>query len=152
MWWLKCLTIRQNCAMGRRNKCRCYCSCGCEKKPRFRRVECSNCGHHVCPGYCLALDEIAVDTNGVLYKYSLCRQCLKLGTRVCDDGVDRILCDGKPWPPHCGISLQEMIIAYVLHSLMEATVLQYEKQSDEWEIIETTEVQCKSQSDEWDIV
>ena len=119
--------------MSKKKIYKCACSCGCRRKPGSRRVECSNCGHHVCPGYCLALDEIDVNTDGVYYKYSLCRQCLKRDTRLCDDGVDRIMCDGEPWHPQR--SLQEIIIAYISYTLIQASLLQYEDTSDEWHIL-----------------
>ena len=124
--------------MSKKNNYKCACLCGCRRKPGRRRVECSNCGHHVCPGYCLALDEIDVNTDDVYYKYSLCRQCLKQGTRLCDDGVDRIICDGEPWHrkgKRRTWSLQEIIIAYITYTLIQASLLQYEDTSDEWVIL-----------------
>ena len=63
------------CVMARRNHYRCCCRCGCRRKPGSRRVECSGCGHHVCPGYCLGME-----INGIVF----CRKCLNLS------------CDGVP--------------------------------------------------------
>ena len=63
--------------MRRRNRCRCRCICGCRRTPGSRRVECGRCGHHVCPGYCLAVE---------LSGRALCRHCLSTN------------CNGVPEP------------------------------------------------------
>ena len=55
-------------------RCVCRCRCGCRRRPG-RRVKCSDCGYHVCPGYCLA-----IEIDGVFR----CRKCLILP------------CDGVP--------------------------------------------------------
>ena len=74
-----------------------------------------------------------MSTDGIDYKYSLCRQCIARDTVICVDGVDRILCDGRPKYPKA--SLQERIIAYVCYSLVQASSLQLEKDLDDWEIV-----------------
>ena len=53
--------------MPRKNKKRCCCKCGCRRTPGCRRDVCNRCEHHVCPGYCLA-----IELNGT----ALCRHCL----------------------------------------------------------------------------
>ena len=124
-------------AMPKRNRYKCCCLCGCEKTPGCRRVECSNCGYHVCPGFCLALEWV---TENDRREYSLCRRCVNRGTVLPDDGVDRIICDGKPYPPLA--SMQELIVAYVILSYLQAYSLIFVCDSDDWE----------SDADGWDIL
>ena len=126
--------------MPKRDKC--CCSCGCRRSPGSRRVECSNCGHHVCPGFCLALDELNLSTEGVRYKFSLCRQCVARDTVLPDDGIDRIICDSRAdWPEFSVLDFQEMITACALYSFLacliknEREVNDRETHSDDWEVL-----------------
>ena len=124
--------------MPKKNKYRCWCPCGCGRKPGCRRVVCHSCHHHICPGYCLALEwETANDRQ----KYALCRRCVNYGTVLPDDGVDRIICDGKPYPPLA--TMQELIVAYVIFSYLQAYSLALssgllddsERDADGWDIL-----------------
>ena len=124
--------------MPKRFQYKCCCSCGCGKKPGCRRVVCRSCKNHVCPGFCLALELVAENDPEVdlvaeneLKNYSLCRQCSSRGTVLPDDGIDRILCDGKPeWP---AASLQDLIFAYVIFSYLQAYSLIFVCDLDDWE-------------------
>ena len=125
------------------NRYRCCCSCYCRKRPG-RRVQCSNCEHYVCPGSCLALEfeipEIPVGfcLSAHCIPYALCRQCVKRGTKLNEDGIDRIHCDGLPWWP----SMQDMIIAYVLWKYLHAYMLVFvcdgdseEDDEESWNVV-----------------
>ena len=108
----------------KKNRYKCSCLCGCSRTPGCRRVECSNCGYYVCPGYCLALDELEVCTEGVNFKLSLCRRCVS----------DRIICNGLPYYPDA--SLHELIIAYVQWNFLQACLLYSEcYHDDEWHVV-----------------
>ena len=123
--------------MPKKNIYHCCCPCGCGKKPGCRRVVCSSCAYHVCPGFCLALEWV---TEHDRKEYALCRRCVKHGTALPDDGVDRILCDGNPYRPMA--SMQELIVAYVILSYLQAYSLLFVCATDEWE----------SDADGWDIL
>ena len=107
------------------NRSLCCCSCKCRKRPG-RRVVCSNCENYVCPGVCLAL---GLERSTDCIPYALCRQCVKRGTTLNEDGIDRIHCDGLPWRPWTEAedtpcySMQDMIIAYVLRKYLHAYLL-----------------------------
>ena len=65
--WLLCVRL-----MGRRNRRRCRCLCGCDKVPGYRRIECSICKCHICPGVCLAIE---LDPSA---RFAACRWCSRL--------------------------------------------------------------------------
>ena len=135
--------------MPTKNKCPCTCSCGCKKVPGCRRIVCSSCGEYVCPGYCIAIDELDMPFNSGASKFSLCRQCLKHGTML-QNGKDRIICDGQPgWPTeetpieHTA-TLQDSLIAYVIYKYIQTYMLVYGdaeqlqqdvEASDDWQIL-----------------
>ena len=125
--------------MAKKNKSLCWCLCGCRRRPGCRRIECYSCHRLICPGYCLAVEwETAHDRK----EYALCRRCANDGTVFPDDGVDRIICDGNPYPPPLA-SMHEMIVAYVIFSYLQAYSLALssgllddsESDADGWDIV-----------------
>jgi len=113
-------------AMARKNKNRnpCKCSCGCGRTPGCRRIECSGCGRHVCPGYCIAIDELDVIEQGARYSYSLCRRCLS------NCSIHVISCDGEPsWP---AATLQQLIETYIIFTFLHCVERHSRCNTDEW--------------------
>ena len=83
-----------------------------------------------------------MSTDGVRYKFSLCRQCLARDTVLPDDGIDRIICgNGVCCHEYVSLDYQEMITACALYSFFaclienERDVNDRETHSDDWEVL-----------------